>query len=144
MAVIAMKSHQRTMVVLSRLAPAAMAAGLKRLHGNQVSHLEIENCVAAGHHFSRQLVAENYRVLDAGERMRRGAGGDRAVINFMQIAAADPVVQHPQFDVSRTRLRFRHRLEPHVASTMVNGSAHDSPIGANKSMLGACRSPKLD
>jgi hypothetical protein len=121
-----------------------MTAGFKRLHGDKISDLQIENPLAAGNYFSRQLVAKDHRVFDAGQRMRRGAGGDRTVVNLMQIAAADPVVQHPQFDIARTRLRFRHRLESHVASTMVNGSAHESPGGANESMLGASHLPKLD
>ena len=95
------------MVVLAGCAPQAGAASLERLHGDEIAGSQIVDAGAAGDHFAAQLVAENHRVLDARQRMRRRAGRDGTVVTFMQVAAADAVEENAQFDVVRAGRRFR-------------------------------------
>jgi hypothetical protein len=82
-AVIAVQCNDGTVVVLSGVAPVAMATGLEGFHRHQISGRQILDAGAEGHDHAGKLMAEYDGVLDPGERMRRGAGGQRPIVIFV-------------------------------------------------------------
>src|SRR5277367_5323661 len=123
-AVIAVDCERRAMIVLADRAPKASAAGFRGFDCDQITRRKIRNRCATGHHFAAKLVAENYRVLDTRQRVRRDTRCYRSVVVFVQIASANPVIQHPQLDIARTRLRLGDRFPSQNPTTMINRSAH--------------------
>src|SRR5882757_898523 len=129
--VVPMQREVGAMVVLTRRAPHAAAAGLERLHGNEIAGRQIVDAGAACDHLAAQFMAENDGVLHARQWVRCGSGRDRTVVVFEQVAAADAIVENAQFDVARPRLRFSDGFEPEVAGTVIHRSAHSfSPRNA--------------
>ncbi len=123
-AVIAVDRERRAMIVLADGAPQARAAGFRGFDSDEIARRKIRNRCATGHHFAAQLVAENYRILDTCQRVRRETRCYRSVVVFVQVAATNPVVEHPQLDIARTRLRLGDRFQSQIATTMINRSAH--------------------
>jgi hypothetical protein len=82
-AVIAVQRHDGTVIVLSGVAPVATATGLEGFYRHQISGRQIIDAGTEGHDHAGELMTEYDGVLDPGERMRRGAGGQWAVVIFV-------------------------------------------------------------
>jgi hypothetical protein len=95
-AVIAVKSEQAAVIILTAFAVQAVAAGLHGLDGDAVTYVQVFDPGADFDHVTAQFVTHDDGIDHAGQRMRYGGpGGYRTVIVFVQVAAADTVVQHP-------------------------------------------------
>src|SRR5581483_9169941 len=75
-----------------------------------------------------QLMAQNHRIFDPGQRMRGGARRERAVVDLVQIAAADAVVENAELHFAGAHAWLRHVFEPQVGTAMKNGCSHESPL----------------
>jgi hypothetical protein len=53
-----------------------MATGFEGFHGDAIAANQVRDSRADLNDFTAQLMAENDRILDTGEGMRRGAGRD--------------------------------------------------------------------
>ena len=71
-------------------------------------------------------MAENDRILDAGERMRRGACGDGPGVVLVQVAAADAVEMHAQLHFTWARKWLWNFFETDVLPAVVDRGAHQS------------------
>jgi hypothetical protein len=117
-AVVAVEGEQAAVVVLAGRAVHARPAGFDRLDTDAIADCEILDARADFDDFATELVAHDYRVLNAGERMRRGPSGHRTVIELVQIATADAVVKHPQLDLTRPGAGLRNVFESQVLIAM--------------------------
>jgi hypothetical protein len=109
------------MVVLPGRAKHALTARLDRLDSDAIARVQVLDSLANIDHFTSPLVTQNDRVLDASQRVRRVASGDRPVVVLVQVAAADAVVQDSQLDLSGTDSRLRNILQAQILTAVENG-----------------------
>ncbi len=128
-AVVAVQCDHGTVVVLSGVAPEAMATGLERFYRHQISGRQILDAGTEGHDHARQFMTEYDGVFDPGERMRCGAGGQRPVVVLVQVAAANSVLNDTQLDIAGARFGLGNRFEPKVPGTVKNRSTHSISEG---------------
>ena len=118
----AVAQHLLAQVVEARRAGCARAARPQRRDGHEVTRSER---LSPG----RAVVGVRAELDDLGRELvpdddGQGRRAHRAVVELVEVGAAQPVVQRPDEHLARARRRIRHRLDPDVARPVVPRCPH--------------------